>query len=170
MEAAGKVWTHWSKCHEDILAEQNKYKKISFRASAWPFFTTKIPWACTLQTQQPHYSLDKQIWTYWTQTQNKLAVCRQAPCVIRGCLSFSLCLWGSVCLTLVWLSLLSSWSHQSVWEPVKAISHLAVWLPASTVPVSAVRDGLKPTQAPSLLRGPKAALLPHSAESLIRGL
>lgn len=96
-------------------------------------------------SQQPHYSLDKQIWTYWTQTPNKPALpppLSTLPVrrVIGRCLSLSLHLWVSVSLTLVWLGLLSSWSHQSVWGPVKAISPIF----ASSVPVSALRDWLTP--------------------------
>lgn len=108
--------------------------------------STEIPWASMFHdSQQPHYSLDKQIWTYWTQTPNKPALppplsTLPVRCVIGRCLSLSLHLWVSVSLTLVWLGLLSSWSHQSVWGPVKAISPIF----ASSVPVSALRDWLTP--------------------------
>lgn len=71
-----------------------------------------------------HYSLDKEVWTYWTQTQNNRALRPPPPAlsVIGNCLSHPFYLWVSVCLTLVQLGLVSPWSHQSAWRPVKAIS------------------------------------------------
>lgn len=79
------------------------------------------------KTQQAHYSLDKQVWTYWTSDPKQPGSTPPlstlpALFVIWKCLSLSLYRWVSVCLTLVWLGLVSPWSHQSMWGPVKAIS------------------------------------------------
>lgn len=111
------------------------------------------------KTLQPHYSLDKQVWTYWAQTQNNPARSRHFPLSL-------LCLWsGSVCLSHSIPGCLFAWhlsglayflldlisQCEDLWRPSP---HLALWISASSVPVSAVRDWLTPTQSPVFAPGP----------------
>lgn len=127
MEAAGKVCTHWSKCHRDISAEQNNNNKTQFQSLDVAVLYDRghlglhaAHSAASSLFRQTHLDILK---SDPQQPGCEPPHSAGTPCETR-CLSFSLCLWVSVCLTLVWLGLLSSWSHQSVWGPVKAISIL----------------------------------------------
>lgn len=146
----------------DYLAEQSEllFHFSEFR-ELWlglSWLPTSLGLACS-KTQQPHYSLDKQVWTYWTQTQNNPALPRHFP------LS-QLYLWlGSVCLSHSISGCLFAWhlsglayflldlisQCEDLWRPSP---HLALWISASSVPVSAVRDWLTPTQSPVFAPGP----------------
>lgn len=88
-------------------------------------------------------SLDKQLWTYWTQSQNTPAVPPSSCSVCDWEVFVSSALPPGVCLTLVQLGLVSPRSHQSACRPVEAI-----WVSASSAPVSAVRDWLTDGQYP----------------------
>lgn len=153
----------------ELLFHFSEFRELWLGLSQLP---TSPGLACS-KTQQPHYSLDKQVWTYWTQTQN-------SPALLCYFLLSKLCLWlGSVCLSHSVSGCLFAWhlsglayflldlisQCEDLWRPSP---HLALWISASSVPVSAVRDWLTPTQSQSSLQGPlgKSSTSPQT-DSLI---
>lgn len=108
---------------------------------------------CFEHSAGSHYTSDKWVWTYWTQTQNNPG---PAPPLFTP----QLYLWlGSVCLSHSISGCLFAWhlsglagflldlisQCEDLWRPSP---HLAVWISANSMPVSAVRDRLTPTQPP----------------------
>lgn len=114
--------------NQEDVGELRFHSGGDFRVTLTLCVAPDTPWArMSWDSTDTHYSSDKQVWTFWTQTQNNPV--SSPPLftlpdlfVIGKCLSLRLYLRVSVCLTLVWLGRVSPWSHQSAWGPVKAIS------------------------------------------------
>lgn len=161
MEAAGKVWLHWSKCHQDTLAEQNKTnnQKNLFQSLNMAFLYNRDPLGLhaprlgsliTLLTNR-FGQIELRPKTTWLRAatfHSPGSTCDWRVFVFLT-LSLGVCL-PDTCLAWPTFVLIPSVSVRTC---EGRLPHLAVWISASSVPVSAVRDWLKPTQAPVFALG-----------------